>query len=290
MKHSEQNFGHDPEFQNEQKKFYSKISLQLLAEVHEKYLPLLYFGREQGEYWVLPSIRRALAIFQPDIELSVVPGFEFNYAYDGGMEDFVKRTVEKLERYLDKKNRGTVLQILTGEAQHPRWISFIHFPLIESSSALNLVTLAHELGHLIDQVLKIYVSIPVELEKSSYTKKLEEICKSPISGKNPPEKQLTLESVFTRADLEPQFRAQCIATTKNWIREVIADLIAIHGLGPAYFFAFSEMLAHSAQEDEPSSSHPAPTLRMNIQLEELAYLRYLPQKTGANSTNDVSDI
>lgn len=276
MRHADQNFTNQPSFQDEQKRFYSKLSLQLLAQVHEKYLPLLYSGRQQNEYLVLPSIRRAISLFQADVELSLVPSCEFNYMYDGGMENFVEKTVEILEQYLDAKNKGAVRAVVDSEQKHPRWITFVHFPVVERNSALNLVILAHEIGHLIDQIRQLYKQLTFELEKESYNKSFEEVCGSPMRAKAGGAKtdQLTFEDVFTRAALEPQFRAQCIAVATNWIREVIADLLAIHAVGPSYFFAFSELLAHGAQENRPSESHPAPCFRLNMLLDELSFMGY----------------
>lgn len=275
MQYSDQNLSSAPAFQEEQKRFYSRISLQLLAQVHQKYLPLLYSGRQQNEYLVLPSIRRAIALFQAGVELSLVPSFEFNYMYDGGMENFVEKTVSILENHLDTQSKGAVRSILDPGQPFPRWITFVHFPIVERNSALNLVILAHELGHLIDQILDLYKGLLFELEKETYNKRLEEVLSSPIGFKTGKGGQLTFDDVFTRAALEPQFRAKCIAVSTSWIREIIADLLAIHAAGPCYFFAFIELMAHGAQENNPSESHPAPCFRLNMLLEELEYMGYL---------------
>ena len=302
MRHTNENFSNQSSFQDEQKRFYSKLSLQLLAQVHEKYLPLLYSGRQQNEFLVLPSIRRAISLFQSEVELSLVPSCEFNYMYDGGMENFVEKTVGILEQYLDAKNKGAVRAVLDPGQKHPRWITFVHFPVVERNSALNLVILGHEIGHLIDQIRQLYKQLPFELEKESYNKSFEEVCGSPMRTKAGGAKgdQLTFEDVFTRAALEPQFRAQCIAVATNWIREVIADLLAIHALGPSYFFAFSELLAHGAQENRPSDSHPAPCFRLNMLLDELSFMGYFgaasaraegeEDKSKTQSKNDQSRV
>jgi hypothetical protein len=72
---------------------------------------------------------------------------------------------------------------------------------------------------------------------------------------------------------------------------VIADLLAVHALGPSYYFAFQEVLAHGAQENKPSNSHPAPCFRLNMMLDELSHLGYLEverssSKGGSGQLND----
>lgn len=283
LKHCEESFATNPDFQDEQKRFYSHLALQILAKVHENYLPLLYASRYHNEYLVKPSIERALSLFQPDVELTLVPSFEYNFMYYGGLEKFVERTVLTLESYLDNKNKGVVSAVLAKGPQHPRWITFIHFPLVERDSALNLVILIHELGHLVDQVKEIYKSfLPIQLDRTSYKSQLETLCKLPVAGGSSAGTQLTFETVFTRAHIEAQFSSECISTVQSWVREVIADLISIHALGPAYFFAFSEILAHGGLENVPTASHPAPAYRMKLLLDELRSLGYLATDLGAD--------
>jgi hypothetical protein len=180
MRFSDENLAGRPDFQDEQKRFYSQISLQLLAQVHQKYLPLLYSGRQQNEYLVLPSIRRAISLFQSDVELSMIPAFDFNYAFDGGLESFVEKTVNKLEGYLDSKNKGSITSVLNLQQKHPRWITFVHFPVAERNSVLNLVVLAHEIGHLVDQITGLYKKLPFELDKESYNRRFDEVLRLPM--------------------------------------------------------------------------------------------------------------
>jgi hypothetical protein len=280
-------FSANPEFQDEQQRFFSKLALDLLAEVHQKYLPLLYSGKQQSEHWILPSLRRAIAVFDPSVELSLIPTYDFNYVYDGGMENFVEDTISKLENHLDAANKGVMREgIAPGDSQG-RKITFIQFPLGERGSALNLVILTHEVAHLVDQIVRVFDGKELKLEPESYNRNFEEFYHSPVSSEETAaESQLTFESVFTRETLEPEFRTNCLSCSRSWIREAIADLIAANAMGPAYFFALSELFAHSARENRPSSTHPAPAFRMNLVLEELAYLGYFDAATAQSNVLD----
>jgi hypothetical protein len=264
----------DSEFAEEQRWFYSRICFQLLISIHQNYLPLLYQSRENNEYFLLPSIDRAIAWFEPDVELSLLPSFRFNYTYNGGLEDFVKRTIDKLEKHLDVENRGTVKSAV--KTHVPRWITFIHFPIAHRDSALELAIISHEVGHLIDQTRGLYkIFFPITLDKTTFKKETEDLCKLPLPIQ-PPDKsgaQLTFESVWGREAIEANFTRQCVLTVSNWVRELIADTLAIHMVGPAFLLALDNLTAHG--ENEPSDSHPAPAYRMNLLAQELRYMGFL---------------
>jgi hypothetical protein len=277
VQYCETTYGSDAIKKDEQVKFYCKISLRLLNAIHKNYLPLLFSAKQHNEYLILPSINRALQLFEDGIELTLIPDFVFNYMFVGGMENFVENTINWLESNIDAKNSGAVRAVLDGAPTHPRWITFVHFPLSERDSALNLVILAHELAHLVDQVKQLYKTfLPIVLEKNSFKKRLDELCKAPMAAAGPGTgPQLTFESVFSRATLEADFSRDCIAAVQSWLRELIADLIAVHAVGPSYLYAFLELLAHGGAESSPSSSHPSPVYRLTLLLEELDHLGYL---------------
>src|SRR5258708_20822116 len=275
----------DAAFAEEQNRFYSRICFQLLVNIHQNYLPLLYAGRENNEFFLLPSIDRAIAWFQSDVELSLLPSFRFNYTYNGDLENFVERTVDKLEKYLDVGMKGVGKAAINIPVS--RWITFIHFPIAHRDSALDLVVISHEVAHLIDQTRALYKKFfPITLDKPSFTKEIEENCKLPLPAATAPpgtpDPQLTFESVWGRAAIEANFTRQCVATVGSWVRELVADALAIHMIGPAYLFAFGQLMALG--DNEPSDSHPAPAYRAELLVEELRKMGYL---SGSGSLDSI---
>jgi hypothetical protein len=267
--------GAQKELRQEETQFLCQICLQLLINIHQNYLPLLYASKQNNEYLILPSITRAVGKYHAGVELTLLPEFRFNYTYNGGLEDFVNQTVEKLEKQLDDESKGSVRAAVTSAT--PRWITFIHFPLAHRDSALNLVVLFHEVGHLIDQTGQLFHKfLPIKLVKTVFEEELEKLCTLPSpakKGNNPAGSQLTFESFWGRDHIKANFTRQCIATVESWVRELIADFIAIRMVGPAYLFSFSQLAAHG-EIGQPSLTHPAPIYRIFLMLEELHEMGY----------------
>jgi len=62
---------------------------------------------------------------------------------------------------------------------------------------------------------------------------------------------------------------------EKWVQEIIADILAIHAIGPASYFAFNDFFAYMGAENTPSESHPAPAFRLQLMLKELKGMGYM---------------
>jgi len=180
--------------------FHTKVALQILGAIHQQYLPLLHAETQRNEYLIYPSIEKALSLFVAagDVELTLVPSFEYNYAFEG-RENFANREIKLLEVHSDQGTREA-LAALRGKTPLKRWITFLHFPVADRDSALNLCVLTHELGHLVDGANKIYEKLlPIELDKASFDSLVDVRCKALPVGEGPKSggPQLTFESIFT---------------------------------------------------------------------------------------------
>jgi hypothetical protein len=164
--------------------------------------------------------------------------------------------------------------------------------LAHRDSALNLVVLFHEVGHLIDQTCELFRKfLPIKLAKTAFDDELEQLCTLPSPAKkqnDPPGPQLTFESFWGRDHIKANFTRQCIATVESWVRELIADFIAIRMVGPAYLFSFSQLAAHG-EIRQPSLTHPAPIYRISLMLEELQEMGYLEDAAGNKGIRPLSE-
>jgi len=260
----------NPKALSEQIVFHAKVALQILGALHQQYLPLLHAESQRNEYLLYPSIDRAVREFTKSFELTLVPDFEYNYAFDG-KENFASREIELLEKHSDLDTQA-VLTILRNKRVLKQWITFLHFPVADRDSALNLCVLVHELGHLVDETNKIYLELlPIELDRTSFDELVAARCKTPPFGitPKPGDKQLTFETIFTKRGVQARCYLSCNQMLERWIREIIADVLAIHAIGPASYFAFHDFLAYVGAENIASNSHPAPAFRLQLMLEEL---------------------
>jgi hypothetical protein len=188
-----------------------------------------------------------------------------------------------LEKNSDPDTKAA-LAALRREAALTQWIVFLHFPVADRDSALNLCVLAHELGHFVDETNKIYKGLlPIELDKASFDELVEARCNTTAYSGTAPKPggpQLTFETIFTRDGVQLRCYTSCSEMLERWIREIIADILAIHAIGPASYFAFNDFLAYMGAENVTSSSHPPPAFRLKLMLEELETMGYL-RSSGA---------
>ena len=273
---------HDPDELETQVSFTARVALRILAIIHQQYLPLLHAGSRRNEYLIAPSIERAVGLFTSDFELTLVPDFEYNYAFVG-IETFAAGEIEKLERHSDLPTKAA-LAIFKGKAVGiKRWITFLHFPMADRDSAMNLCILAHELAHLVDKTQQIYQKlVPKELDKDSFEKLVANRRSSPVQAV-PGGPRLTLETLLTPAGVESRVYLSCTEMLENWVREIIADILAVHAIGPACYFSFSDFFAYMGSENRPSMTHPPASFRLLLMLEELKDLGYISSSDNLDS-------
>jgi len=276
----------NPRELDDQIAFNAKVALRIISAVHQQYLPLLHAGSQRNEYLIHPSIERAVELFTEDsFELTLVPDFEYNYGFVG-KEHFGSREIEQLEKHSDQ-NTKAALTALRDKSSLKRWITFLYFPVADRDSALNLCVLAHELGHFVDRAKEIYQKLlPIELDETSFDELVEARCKAAPFGikPKPGDKQLTFETIFTKPGVQARCYLSCTEMLEKWIREIIADVLAVHAIGPASYFAFHDFLACVGAENVASSSHPASAFRLQLMLEELKEtMGYMNSSNAINS-------
>lgn len=205
---------HDPDELETQVSFTARVALRILAIIHQQYLPLLHAGSRRNEYLIAPSIERAVSLFTSDFELTLVPDFEYNYAFVG-IEAFAAREIEKLEKHSDQPTKAALAIVKGKAAGIKRWITFLHFPMADRDSAMSLCILAHELAHLVDKTQQTYQKlVPKELDKDSFEKLVANRRSSPVQAV-PGGPQLTLETLLTPAGVESRCYLSCTEMLEN---------------------------------------------------------------------------
>ena len=268
----------NPDELDAQVAFNAKVALRILAAIHQQYLPLLHAGSQRSDYLIKPSIDSAVREFTGSYELTLVPDFEYNYAFVG-IEHFAANEIGILEAHSDISTKAALSGIKRHADNLRKWITFLHFPVADRDSALSLCILAHELGHLVDKTKKIYEALlPIELDKASFDQLVDSRCAATVPGA-----QLTLEAVLTKEGVQSQCYLTCTRMVEKWVREIIADVLAIHAIGPASYFAFNDFFAYLGADNLPSGTHPAPGFRLLLMLEELRTLGYLASEDALDT-------
>jgi hypothetical protein len=258
----------DPAAAERELSLYSRVALRFLANLHQSVLPFLQMGTRRAEYLLLPTIQRIVFEHDESARVVLLPDFDFNYGYVG-WKDFVTQKLEKLEPYLPADK---VTEFKQRAGKLCKWNVFLQYPISESESALNLCVLTHELSHFFDHHEELYKKLlPQKLDEKSFNQLVDRRCRMTI----PASDQMTMESIFSRETIENETYKKCISLVEKWLREFIADLFAVHALGPAYFFSLIEFFAHVGSENSPTSTHPAVAIRSKLLTDELGYLGYL---------------
>jgi len=249
----------------------SKICLSILANIHSEFLPYLDSSAQQTSYLLLPTLTKAVDTFRGDatVELALVPQFEYTYGI-AGLPQFAKLEINKLD-YTDEKKKTARL---AAAAALPSWTAFVSYPMVEKNSALNLAVVSHELAHLVDFIKELYKPlVPQKLDEEAFKKLIEEASTALEAAGFQVGPQL-------KDRIEAEYYKDCVQMVVSWLKEVIADIIALRVLGPAYLFSFLEFLAHGAFENQHDSEHPAPARRLKLLIDELSSMNYFKVDTG----------
>jgi dCTP deaminase len=165
----------------------------------------------------------------------------------------------------------------------PRYVGF-SFPCLEDDNTLLTAIWAHELGHEVDRKIGEdgeWLTLQVEKEvlfDPQGINDLVEVCLQSEGFPLPPsEKAAERVRVSIIEELSEPLH--------NWLREIIADVIAIHLVGPAAMFALYETTVPRFAIDAFSGTHPPARMRLQRQIDELEYLGYfvVPPDQGERS-------
>jgi hypothetical protein len=249
----------------------SNIALAILRNLERDLLPLLAASLLQSPYLLKQTLVRIIApvASHKKIELTLIPAFDYLYGFSG-IRSLAKSHIERLGQFGTKEQR---LQDSTGL---PDWVVFLSFPILEHRSALNQIVLAHELAHFVIHLNDLASKLqPFTLDKKAFDELLSAVTHLPLRYFATP--------LSSAEEFQQHCYEVCSEMVKSWLQEIMADLIAVHALGPAYYLAFLEYLAHSSLDDTPDRIHPAPSYRCCKLLDELSFLGY------SNSSTAVSD-
>jgi len=148
-------------------------------------------------------------------------------------------------------------------------ISIIGFPLTERNNILLNCILFHEIGHQIIEELKIRDKIPekylqinikdIEAYYQAQRKRAEEI------RRTVPIERVRLEDFIINEETEKRGMIENINIIfKNWLNEILSDLIAFNYIGVSYLLALSEYSLVYKNPNYCSNTHPPLFLRLKV--------------------------
>lgn len=249
--------------------------LEILQKMHGNPMQFLQRG---DEYFVPSEILMTMTSFvdqlsDRNIDFSISPQWDYMYGFFG-YKDIVKNFLRDIAVDYSLVERL--------QEEQPELFVFVTYPYVEHRNILLHSIMIHEVSHLVDWLRGITVALEGEitLDQESLEHHLSEEKKLEINLSPSQEEevqgptQITLEGILGKS-IETVFRNDCKEVVKSWLKEVIADVLSVHALGPAYVFAANEFFTLIADMDQYSPSHPSSRLRMKFLLEELEENDYL---------------
>jgi hypothetical protein len=160
--------------------------------------------------------------------------------------------------HTDIKDQARIVQSFISKASFPPKLGFIELPYSQGPSFFTNLAIYHEIGHF------VYEELSNSDPPHPYTAAL----KSALNR--------SLKNAFGRRRQDPEAYAIATKIMEDWIQEIFCDLFAIRLVGPAFSFAFVEMLGMLGYLSESATlrfnpTHPAIACRF---AEHLYMLRH----------------
>lgn len=223
-----------------------------------------------------PFVEKELSGISPDYSLILLSSPEHSYSILS-VPPLYPTFVETLDPY--------VPETLHLDELDKKWLVVISFPSMDARNVLGHVALVgHELMHFRDRVVKISDSLISENVVSVIKSRLVELINEQIR---------TLQARLYPADLRSEMvlqshrfwvdtlRAEAVNEAgnllRNWLREIVADLLAVHLYGPAAFLTLGRVAISKGDLWKSSLTHPDPSLRLLLMHDELRFLGYSPR-------------
>ncbi len=150
--------------------------------------------------------------------------------------------------HTDIKDQARIVETFIPKASFPPKLGFIELPYSQGPSFFTNLAIYHEIGHFVYE----------ELSNSDPPHRHIAALKSAIVR--------SLNKAFRKRSLDPETFAVAAKILGNWIQEIFCDLFAIRLVGPAFSFAFVEMLGMLGFLSEKATvifnpTHPATACR-----------------------------
>lgn len=213
-------------------------------------------------YELIAPFEELMKRFERKTSIIMRPQWKYNFTYRDFSNDYLLPLFLRIPTN-DEKDFISLAKGCKLESENdkiPR-MAVISFAGIERNNVLNQVVLAHEIGHLLDDAYEVYKSTDLENIIKSESKRLSTEIKE-IFGRGKETEQL-LELIEEIQDAE------------DWVKELIADIIAVRLLGPAYLFALHSVLFSLSTYEEVPHKHPSLRVRLKWTLEECNKIKYV---------------
>ncbi|HEX7401342.1 MAG TPA: hypothetical protein VF369_04100, partial [candidate division Zixibacteria bacterium] len=202
--------------------------------------------------------------YNKDVNIIIRPQWKYNYSYYNIIKEFenINDIIGDNKSIEDLSKIGSYFPILS-------------FAGLERDNVLLHIILAHEIGHLIDEMEQFslidkysdeIIRVLDTTEVSEKLKKLYDLSVNIMKTSEDKSKQSVPEvsyNLFIEHEAKSQAQKELVDKICTWLEEITADIIAIRIIGPSFIFAlFQTDLAHVSKKG-PVGDYPPPQIRMD---------------------------
>ena len=201
--------------------------------------------------------------FLRDLNVIIRPQWKYNYSYYN-----IITILKRIEGIIG--DQETKLKI---EKIAPSCFPILSFAGLERDNVLQHIVLAHEIGHLIDEIEEITDNEKVDEDISDTFKRKEilnkfrEYLELSIKIMNEVDKLDNKErdasdDLFRQHKAISQAQNEISSKISKWLEEITADIIAVRIIGPSFIFALYQTQIAQVSKMGPVGDYPPPQIRV----------------------------
>lgn len=201
--------------------------------------------------------------FPRDLNIIIRPQWKYNYSYFN-----IIIILKRIESVIgDEETKLKIDKIA------PSCFPILSFAGLERDNVLQHIVLAHEIGHLIDEVEEITSNKNVSQDVSSTFKRSEilekfreylELSIKLIDEEDKKDKKerSAEDALFTQRKAISQAQNEISSRISKWLEEITADIIAVRIIGPSFIFALYQTQIAQVSKMGPVGDYPPPQIRL----------------------------
>jgi hypothetical protein len=259
--------------------------MALFRSLHSELFTFLY----TSEYSTLSNetlfvLRNLVKKFASGFELALIPTWEYGYC---------------VHIYKDLYIRLAEAFGLTprSEKNYPSWFVFLKYPSIEANNILLNCVFSHEIAHFKDYLDATSERLikDIKIDEDEFESYLRYLLEQKVSGKSRSEvteqekRQLTFGEIWGKEAIRQDIYARISKIIENWLKEMVADLLALRTFGPAFLYSLIESSILLQVMDTYADSHPSSTWRIKYCLDELRHPGFMEKATNEAVGNYLED-
>lgn len=198
-----------------------------------------------------------------DLNIIIRPQWKYNYSYYYIIKYFVQ--INEIVRDQTSKEE------LSKAGPH---FPILSFAGLERDNVLLHILLAHEIGHLIDEMKEIS-SINIHSDDILSTFKIPQIAEKlqkyyelslNLRSEEDKLRGVTRDTpsigLFIQHEVLSQAQVELVSKIIKWLQEITADIIAVRIIGPSFIFALYQTQLAQVSKMGPAGDYPPPQVRI----------------------------